>query len=348
MVKFGKWIAKHKVIVVAICMLLLIPSVIGLITTRINYDLLSYLPESLETVEGQDIMVDKFGMGAFSMIVVEDMPTKDTQKLKETIKSIDHVEKVLWYDDLADITVPTEMLPQKIQDVFIKGDATMMIALFDNTTSSDEAMEAITEIRKVTGEQCFASGMSGVVTDIKNLCLQELPIYVVIAAILSFCVLALTMDSLIVPLLFLFSIGVSIVYNMGSNAFLGDVSYVTQALTAVLQLGVTMDYSIFLLDSYEANKKRFPGDNQRAMAHAISNTFKSITASSITTVAGFLALCGMTFALGRNIGIVMSKGVIIGVICCITFLPALILMFDKVIDKTRHKVIMPDMSKLSL
>ena len=348
MVKFGKWIAKHKVIVVAICMLLLIPSVIGLVTTRINYDLLSYLPESLETVEGQDIMVDKFGMGAFSMIVVEDMPAKDTQKLKETIKSIDHVEKVLWYDDLADITVPTEMLPQKIQDVFIKGDATMMIALFDNTTSSDEAMEAITEIRKVTGEQCFASGMSGVVTDIKNLCLQELPIYVVIAAILSFWVLALTMDSLIVPLLFLFSIGVSIVYNMGSNAFLGDVSYVTQALTAVLQLGVTMDYSIFLLDSYEANKKRFPGDNQRAMAHAISNTFKSITASSITTVAGFLALCGMTFALGRNIGIVMSKGVIIGVICCITFLPALILMFDKVIDKTRHKVIMPDMSKLSL
>lgn len=347
MVKTGKWIAKHRILIVLIGILLLIPSVIGTIKTRINYDILSYLPESLETVKGQDVMVDEFGTGAFSMVVVEDMPLKDVQKLKNKFEEIEHVKKVLWYDDIADISVPTSMMPKDLKDIFFADDSTMMLVLFDNTTSSDEAMEAVTNMRAIADKQCFISGMSGVVTDIKNLCLQELPIYVAIAALFSFIVLEITGTSFVVPILFLLCIGISILYNMGTNIFLGEISYLTQALVAILQLGVTMDYSIFLLDSFEENKKRFPGDKKRAMGHAISNTFKSIVSSSITTVAGFAALCLMTFALGKNLGIVMAKGVIIGVICCVTLLPAIILIFDPLIEKTKHKPLIKNTNRLS-
>ena len=347
MVKTGKWIAKHRILIVLIGILLLIPSVIGTIKTRINYDILSYLPESLETVKGQDVMVDEFGTGAFSMVVVEAMPLKDVQKLKNKFEEIEHVKKVLWYDDIADISVPTSMMPKDLKDIFFADDSTMMLVLFDNTTSSDEAMEAVTNMRAIADKQCFISGMSGVVTDIKNLCLQELPIYVAIAALFSFIVLEITGTSFVVPILFLLCIGISILYNMGTNIFLGEISYLTQALVAILQLGVTMDYSIFLLDSFEENKKRFPGDKNRAMGHAISNTFKSIVSSSITTVAGFAALCLMTFALGKNLGIVMAKGVIIGVICCVTLLPAIILIFDPLIEKTKHKPLIKNTNRLS-
>ena len=347
MVKTGKWIAKHRILIVLIGILLLIPSVIGTIKTRINYDILSYLPESLETVKGQDVMVDEFGTGAFSMVVVEDMPLKDVQKLKNKFEEIEHVKKVLWYDDIADISVPTSMMPKDLKNIFFADDSTMMLVLFDNTTSSDEAMEAVTNMRAIVDKQCFISGMSGVVTDIKNLCLQELPIYVAIAALFSFIVLEITGTSFVVPILFLLCIGISILYNMGTNIFLGEISYLTQALVAILQLGVTMDYSIFLLDSFEENKKRFPGDKNRAMGHAISNTFKSIVSSSITTVAGFAALCLMTFALGKNLGIVMAKGVVIGVICCVTLLPAIILIFDPLIEKTKHKPLIKNTNRLS-
>ena len=347
MVKVGKWIAKHKYLIILISILLMIPSVIGMAKTRVNYDILSYLPESLETVKGQDVMVDEFGTGAFSMVVVEDMPLKDVQKLKNKFEEIEHVKKVLWYDDIADISVPTSMMPKDLKNIFFADDSTMMLVLFDNTTSSDEAMEAVTNMRAIVDKQCFISGMSGVVTDIKNLCLQELPIYVAIAALFSFIVLEITGTSFVVPILFLLCIGISILYNMGTNIFLGEISYLTQALVAILQLGVTMDYSIFLLDSFEENKKRFPGDKNRAMGHAISNTFKSIVSSSITTVAGFAALCLMTFALGKNLGIVMAKGVIIGVICCVTLLPAIILIFDPLIEKTKHKPLIKNTNRLS-
>ncbi len=346
MIKLGKWIAKHKVIIVIISLLLLIPSFIGMAATRVNYDILSYLPDSLETVEGQDIMVDEFGMGAFSMVVVEDMDLKDVAALKEKFQDVDHVKDVLWYDSVADLSIPVSMIPDKFKDAFFNGDATMMIALFDNTTSSDAAMEAVTDMRKIANEQCFISGMSGVVTDIKNIALEEMPIYVVIAACLSLLVLLLAMDSLVVPVLFLLSVGLAVVYNLGSNIFLGQVCYITKSLTAVLQLGVTMDYSIFLLNSFEAYKKKYD-EKERAMAHAIADTFKSVAGSSVTTIAGFLALCVMTFALGRDMGIVMAKGVVIGVICCVTVLPAMILVFDKAIEKTKHKALLPNMDKAS-
>ena len=346
-IKFGKWLTRHKAVVLIIAFLLLIPATIGYVSTRINYDLLSYLPNSLETVSGQDTMVDEFGMGAFSMIVVEDMEKKDIVALKEKLKKVNHVEDVIWYDDAMDITVPTEMLPDKLREGLFNGNATMMIALFDNTTSADSTMDAITEMRGIVKKQAFISGMSGVVTDIKNLAMAEMPIYVVVAAVLSLLILLLTMDSLVTPVIFLLGIGMAIVYNMGTNMVFGEISYITQALTAILQLGVTMDYSIFLLESYEANKVRYDGDKNRAMAHAISNTFTSVTSSSVTTIAGSAALCFMTFKLGMDLGLVMAKGVIIGVIVCLTVLPALILCFDKAIDKTTHKNLIPNLDGLS-
>ena len=356
MIKVGKWIAKHKVLIVIISMLLLIPSFLGMAATRVNYDILSYLPDSLETVEGQDIMVDEFGMGAFSMVVVENMDLKDVAALKEKFQDVDHVKDVLWYDSVADLSIPISMIPDKFKDAFFTGDATMMIALFDNTTSSDAAMEAVTDMRKIANEQCYISGMSGVVTDIKNIALEEMPIYVVIAACLSLLVLLLAMDSLVIPVLFLISVGLAVVYNLGSNIFFGQVCYITKSLTAVLQLGVTMDYSIFLLDAFtrekkkglsvEAYKKKYD-EKERAMAHAIGDTFKSVAGSSVTTIAGFLALCVMTFALGRDMGIVMAKGVVIGVICCVTVLPAMILVFDGAIEKTKHKALIPSLDKAS-
>ena len=281
------------------------------------------------------------------MVVVENMELKDVQKLEKKFEAVDHVKDVLWYDDVADLSLPVEMIPKDLREAFFKGDATMMLVLFDNTTSSDEAMEALTEMRKISNDQCFLSGMTGIVTDIKNLALSEMPAYVVIAAILCFIVLQLFTDSFLVPLFFLLSIGISILYNMGTNVFLGEISYITQALVAVLQLGVTMDYSIFLWHSYQEQKERFDGDKNRAMAHAISNTITSVVSSSITTVAGFIALCFMSFTLGKDLGIVMAKGVVFGVIGCVTILPSLILVCDKAIEKTRHKVILPDLSRIA-
>lgn len=347
MVKFGKFITKHKLFILILGVLLIIPSMIGMVKTRVNYDVLSYLPDSLETVSGQDIMVDEFGMGAFSMVIVENMDNKDVVALKEKLEKVDHVEKIIWYDSVADISLPTDMLPNELKEALFNGDATMMIALFDNTTSSEDTMQAVTDMRNMVKDQAFISGMSGIVTDIKNLVQAELLVYIVIAGILALIVLLITMESIVTPVLFLLCIGLAILYNMGTNIFLGQISYITQALTAVLQLGVTMDYSIFLLESYQANKVRFDNDKERAMAHAISNTFKSVVGSSITTVAGFAALCFMTFALGRDLGIVMAKGVIIGVIVCITLLPSLILFFDKWIDKTTHRAIFPNFHKSS-
>lgn len=348
MVKVGKWIARHRILILILGILLTVPSVIGMAKTRVNYDLLSYLPEHLETVKGQDLLVDEYGMGAFSMVVVENMELKDVQELKEQFSGIPHVKNVLWYDDAGDITIPVEMMPDELRKAFFHGDATMMLVLFDNTTSSDEAMSAVTQMRNLADKQCFISGMTGIVTDIKNLCLREMPIYVVIAVLLCLLILELTSGSFLVPVLFLISIGLAILYNMGTNIFLGEISYITQSLTAILQLGVTMDYSIFLLHSYEENKKRFPGEKERAMGHAIANTFQSVIASSITTIAGFAALCFMTFALGRDLGIVMGKGVLMGVICCVTVLPSLVLVCDKAIEKTSHRVLIPSMDRPSV
>ena len=347
MIRIGKWITKHKNIILILTVLLLIPAAFGYVSTRVNYDVLSYLPESLETVKGQDIMVDEFGMGAFSMIIVEDMDMKDAVKLENKLEKIDHVKDVLFYDDALDISVPTEMIPEDLRKAFFNGDAKMMISFFDSTTSTDETMGAIEKIRSTVSSNVYASGMSGVVTDIKNLALEEMPVYVVVASVLSLIVLLITMESVVSPLIFLATIGISIVFNLGSNLFLGEISYITQALAAVLQLAVTMDYSIFLLESYEANKLRYPGDNKRAMAHAIANTFKSVSSSSVTTIAGFIALCFMTFKLGTNIGVVMSKGVVIGVVACVTILPAMILTFDKAIEKTSHKALIPSLDKVS-
>lgn len=347
-IKFGKWLTKNKVFVIIFALLLMVPAVIGYVSTRINYDVLSYLPNSLETVSGQDIMVDEFGMGAFSMVIVEDMENKDVVALKEKIKKVEHVEDVLWYDDvIGSITVPAKILPDKYKKALFNDNATMMIVLFDDTTSADTTMEAIEDMRSLVKKQVFISGMSGVVTDIKNLAMAEMPIYVAVAATLALVVLLLAMDSLVTPFIFLFGIGLAIIYNLGSNIIFGEISYITQALTAILQLGVTMDYSIFLLESYEANKIRFAGDKNRAMAHAISNTFKSVTSSSVTTIAGFAALCFMTFKLGMDLGLVMAKGVIIGVIVCLTVLPALILCFDKVIEKTTHRNLIPNLDGVS-
>ena len=347
MINIGKWITKHKNIILLLTVLLLIPAGFGYVSTRVNYDVLSYLPKSLETVEGQDILVDEFGMGAFSMVVVDDMTMKEAGQIEKQIEGIDHVKDVLWYDDVLDTNIPVEMLPDNLQKALFNGDATMMIALFDSTTSADTTMDAVSEIRKTVAKNVYVSGMSGVVTDIKNLALQEMPIYVVVASVLSLIVLLVTMNSVVAPIIFLATIGISIVLNLGSNIFLGELSYITEALAAVLQLAVTMDYSIFLLESYEDNKKRYPDDKRRAMAHAISNTFKAVSSSSVTTIAGFVALCFMTFKLGTNIGIVMSKGVVIGVLACVTVLPAMILTFDKAINKTTHKALIPSLDNVS-
>lgn len=346
MLALGKFIAKHKFLVILIGFLLLIPSVIGMVMTPVNYDLLSYLPDTLETVEGQDRMVEEYGMGAFSMIIVENMELKDVQKLKEEIEKVDHVKEVLWYDDLADISIPISMIPRKYRDVFFRDNSTMIIALYDDTTSSDITMDTVVKLRKLTGKQCFISGMAGVVNDIKDVALKELPMYVVIAGILSLLVLELTMDSLLVPVFFLMGIGMSVLYNLGTNIFLGQVSYITKALTAVLQLGVTMDYSIFLLHTYEEAKLE-TDDIEEAMGKAISETFVSIAGSSVTTIAGFVALCFMTFALGRDLGVVMAKGVVLGVITCVTVLPAMILFFDKWIEKTKHTPVIHGGRRLS-
>lgn len=347
MIGFGKFITKHKKLIVLLSVLLLVPAVWGYINTRVNYDILSYLPEDIETVEGQQILVDDFKSGAFSMVVVEGMQDKDVAALKAKFEKIEGVSKVIWYDSVFDLSVPMMMLPDKIQDAFISGDCTLMAVMFEDSTAAENTLDAIAQMRKVANKQVFISGMSAINQDTKLLTEKETPIYVLIAVILSMIVLALTMNSFIVPILFMASIGFAVVYNLGSNIMFGEISYITKALSAVLQLGVTMDYSIFLLHSYEENKERFPGDNNRAMAHAISNTITSVVGSSITTVAGFLALCFMSFTLGKDLGLVMAKGVVLGVLVCITLLPSLVLVFDKLIDKTRHKNIIPSLDGVS-
>ncbi|MDY5775374.1 MAG: MMPL family transporter [Lachnospiraceae bacterium] len=345
MINFGKGVVKLRIPIFILSLVLLIPSALGYFHTRVNYDILTYLPGEIDTMKGQDILLDEFGTGAFSMCVVEGMEDKDVSAMRKEMEKVDHVKKIIWYDSVSDLSVPTEMLPEDLQEVFINEDkdATLMAIFFDTSMSADETMDAIDELRHVADKQCYISGMSAVVTDTKGLINQEVPIYVLIAVVLAIIVLSLTMDSAIIPIFFLLSIGMAIVYNLGSNVFRGEISYVTQAIAAVLQLGVTMDYSIFLWHSYEENQERFPGDKKRAMAHAISNTLTSVVGSSITTVAGFIALCFMSFTLGLDLGITMAKGVIIGVICCVTVLPSMILIFDKVIDKTRHKAIIPDL-----
>lgn len=347
MVNFGKKVVKYRVLILILGVLLLIPSVFGYLNTRVNYDVLTYLPDNIETMKGQDILVNDFGTGAFSMFIVDGMEEKDVAKLKEKIEKVDHVANVIWYDSIADISVPMSMLPDDIYDVFNSDTGTMMAIFFDEGTSSDGTMDAIAQIREIAGKQCFLSGMSAVVTDTKNLAEKETPVYVLIAVILAVIVLGLTMESFFVPLLFMLSIGMAIIYNLGSNYFMGEISYITKALAAVLQLGVTLDYSIFLMHSYEEQQVRYDGDKNRAMAHAISQTFSSVMGSSITTIAGFIALCFMSFTLGLDIGIVMVKGVIFGVIACVTILPSMILCCDKIIEKTKHKPFLPDIGRIS-
>ena len=347
MVNFGKKVVKYRVLILILGVLLLIPSVLGYLNTRVNYDVLTYLPDNIETMKGQDILVNDFGTGAFSMFIVDGMEEKDVAELKEKIEKVDHVANVIWYDSIADISVPMSMLPDDIYDVFNSDTGTMMAIFFDEGTSSDGTMDAIAQIRKIAGKQCFLSGMSAVVTDTKNLAEKETPVYVLIAVILAVIVLGLTMESFFVPLLFMLSIGMAIIYNLGSNYFMGEISYITKALAAVLQLGVTLDYSIFLMHSYEEQQVRYDGDKNRAMAHAISQTFSSVMGSSITTIAGFIALCFMSFTLGLDIGIVMVKGVIFGVIACVTILPSMILCCDKIIEKTKHKPFLPDIGRIS-
>ena len=347
MVKLGKKIVKYRAAILVVSFLLLIPSAFGYLNTRINYDVLTYLPEHIETMQGQDIMVEDFGTGAFSMLIVDGMKDKDVSELKKQIEEVEHVSKVLWYDSVADISVPQSMLPDHIYEVFNSDTGTMMAVFFDESTSSDGTMGAIAEIRKLAGKQCFISGMSAIVTDTKELAESETPVYVLIAVLLSSIVLGVTMESLVVPVLFLISIGMAIVYNLGSNYFLGEISYITKALAAVLQLGVTMDYSIFLMHSYDEQQIRFDGDKKRAMAHAISQTFSSVIGSSVTTVAGFISLCFMSFTLGKDIGVVMAKGVLFGVLACVTILPSMILCCDKLIEKTKHKPLLPNINRLS-
>ena len=343
MEKFGRKVVQLRIPILILSLVLLIPSFLGYVSTRVNYDILSYLPKDIETMVGQDILVDEFGTGAFSMFVVEGMEPREIAGLKADIEQVEHVEKVIWYDSVMDISVPMEMVPDELYEAFNSGEATMMAIIFNETTSADGTMEAIENIRKVADRNCFLSGMSAVVTDTKNLSEREAPIYVGIAVLLSCLVLSVTMDSFLIPFLFLASIGMAIVYNLGSNFFMGEISYITKALSAVLQLGVTMDYSIFLWHSYQEKNAQMP-DKKEAMAGAIADTVTSVVSSSMTTVAGFIALCFMSFTLGMDLGIVMAKGVVIGVIACITVLPSMILVFDKALKKTKHKALLPDMN----
>lgn len=345
--KFGKWVVKCRIPILILAVVLLVPSLIGMIATRINYDMLTYLPGDIDTVVGQDILMDEFGKGAFSFVIMEGMDPEDVSSLREDISHVDHVDTVLWYDDFADVSVPMEILPSKLYDAFNSGDSTMLAIFFDTSTSSDDTMEAISEIRSIAGKQCFVSGMSAMVTDLKDLCEKEEPIYVGIAVALACAAMMIFMDNWITPFVFLISIGMAILLNMGTNYFLGEISYLTKALSAVLQLAVTMDYSIFLWHSYEEQKSMYE-NNKEAMAYAINNTLTSVVGSSITTVAGFIALCFMSYTLGLDLGIVMAKGVILGVIGCVTTLPSMILILDKVLQKTSHKSLLPDMGKVAL
>lgn len=349
MIKFGKGVVRSRILILILAFALLIPAGISFINTRINFDILSYLPGQIETMKGQDIMVDEFGTGALSFVVIEDMDDQDIKVLADDIEDLEGVKDVIWYGTIADSSIPREALPDDLYDFFNNADADsqLMLVTFKDTMGSDETMEAIDKMNGMVKDHCFVAGMGAVNTDTKNLTLQQAPIYVLIAAILSMIIMGITMESIVVPMLFLLSIGMAIIYNLGTNFIQGEISYLTLALTAVLQLAVTMDYSIFLWHSYQEQIERYDGDKKRAMAHAISHTIVSVTGSSVTTVAGFIALCFMSFTLGLDLGIVMAKGVIIGVIGCVTILPALILACDKAIEKTKHRVLMPDISKIS-
>ena len=344
--RFSRAVVKYRVLILVLAVLLLVPSVIGMINVRINYDMLDYLPSDMDTVIGQNKLLEEFGKGAFSLIIVEDMPEKAVAKLTEKIKAVDHVETVLWYNSIADMSIPMEIIPEELYSEFNRENSTMMAVFFDSATSADVTMDAIREIRSIAGKQCFVSGMSALVTDLKDLCEKEEPIYVGIAVVLALLAMMLFLDGWLVPFVFLASIGIMVVINLGTNYFLGEISYITKALSAVLQLAVTMDYSIFLWHSYNEQRERFD-DNKEAMAHAINETLTSVIGSSVTTVAGFAALCFMSFTLGRDLGIVMAKGVVLGVLGCITVLPAMVLLLDKPLQKTKHKSIIPDMNKVA-
>lgn len=341
--RFSKSVVKYRIPILVVTLVLMIPSIFGMAATRINYDMLDYLPEDMETVVGQNELLEDFGKGAFSFIIVEDMTTKDVAELKAKIEQVDHVETVLWYDSLADISVPMELLPDQIYNEFNTENATMMAVFFDTSTSSDITMDAIREIRGIAGKQCFVSGLSAMVTDLKDLCEKEEPIYVGIAVLLSCIAMLIFLDSWLIPFVFIASVGMMILFNLGTNYFMGEISYITKALSAVLQLAVTIDYSIFLWHSYN-EQRTYTDDNKTAMAVAIKETLTSVVGSSITTVAGFVALCFMTFTMGRDLGIVMAKGVLLGVLGCVTVLPALILILDKPLQKTKHKSLIPNMS----
>lgn len=336
--RLSKAVVKNRVLILIVALLLLIPSVLGMANTRINYDMLDYLPEDMDTVVGQNELLADFGKGAFSLIVVEDMPAKDVAALRKRIEAVEHVDSAVWYDSLTDLSVPMEILPEKIYNEFNNGNATMLAVFFDSSTSADVTMDAIREIRSLAGKQCFVTGMSALVTDLKDLCEREEPIYVALAVACACLAMMLLLDSWLAPLIFLASIGICIVINLGSNYFLGEISYITKALSAVLQLAVTMDYSIFLWNSYNEQRTHIEDKNE-AMAKAIHETFVSVLGSSITTIAGFIALCFMSFTMGRDLGIVMAKGVLLGVIGCVTVLPSLILLFDRPLQKTRHKAL---------
>ena len=347
MLRFGSAVVKARKIIVIVAILLLVPSMFGFIGTRINYDVLTYLPSSIETIKGQDILLDEFGKGGFAMVMVEGMEIRDVSDLKKEIQAVDHVDTVIWYDTILDISVPESMLPEEIYDKFNSGDTTLMAVFFDKPTSDDETLEAVKEIREIGGKQCFISGMSCFVEDLKELIEHEEPIYVAVAVILAMIVLGIFMNSFALPLLFIAGIGMAIIYNMGSNIVMGEISFITQAIAAVLQLAVTTDYSIFLWHSYEEHRLEMGMDREEAMANAISRTLVSISSSSLTTIAGFLALCFMTFELGLDMGIVLAKGVLIGVISSVTILPSMLLLCEKFIKKLSHRPVVPNFNRLS-
>ena len=340
--KFSRFVVKSRVIILIVAIALLVPAAIGMITQRINYDMLTYLPGDIDTMIGQDILMDEFGKGAFSFIVVEGMSDQQVSDLRDRLEDVEHVDTVLWYTSFADLSIPKDMLPKKLYDAFNKGDSTMMAVFFDQSTSDDDTTAAFREMRQICGEQCFLAGMTAMVVDLKDLCEREEPIYVGIAVALACAAMVLLLDGWLVPFVFLASIGMAILYNLGTNWFLGDISYITKALAAVLQLAVTMDYSIFLWHSYNEQLEHNP-DNKEAMAVAIQQTLTSVIGSSVTTVAGFIALCYMSFTLGLDLGLVMAKGVLLGVIGCVTILPSLILLMDKPLQRTKHRSLIPDM-----
>ena len=334
--RFSKAVVKYRVAILIVALALLAPAVLGMVNTRINYDMLDYLPEDMDTVIGQNELLSDFGKGAFSLVIVEDMPAKDVAALKEKIAAVEHVDSVVWYDSIADLRLPMELLPDSVYQKFNTDNATLMAVFFDSATSADVTMDAIRQIRSLAGQQCFVTGMSALVTDLKDLCEKEEPVYVGLAVLLACAAMMLLLDSWLAPLVFLFSIGVSIVYNLGSNVMMGEISYITKAMAAVLQLAVTMDYSIFLWHSYNEQREQITDPNE-AMANAICATLSSVVGSSATTIAGFAALCFMSFTLGKDLGLVMAKGVLLGVLGCVTLLPSLILLLDRPLQKTRHR-----------